>query len=480
MQALDTNLLNSLLQVGEPQAQTENMLNLNSDVASSEFASLLGEAQQLSKENIDPKILLSSLEDESINLIPEEKEILKEVLLGKTSNKEIEQFFKDLASQEAKLTQGHAEESVTKEVNSKAKEKSIFTITDSAKNADLAKNIENGKEVKNVHSIFTVQKSKVPEAAKSEAINIQQTDSKLANETILEKPVSNRMKNAQFLSAALPATNKATAVKNAKPDLKLIHTSTEDFVNTSAKVKDPKSSVALKMLTNDLSMKGQIAAYGQEKNILDNNIIKINNSQNSNSVVNEAIQQKSDLVQNEFAVDQISAAQLNVDGGNKNSQMVKVAVTTPVLDLSGTPAGNTEQLISKISDYVQQTSFNNRDSLDLVVKHNELGQFNINVNKMKGENSLNVQIQTASTEAHKFFTENEVDLVKSLNQAGIKLGDIKLSSSDSANTGSDQKQSSDESTFTKSQQSGKQDQREDTDSRRRKELWEEYKYQMGA
>jgi len=479
MQVQDTNLLNSLLQVGGPKLNADGTANLGVET-SSEFASLLGEAQQLSKESIDPKLLMSSLEDETLNLIPEEKEIIKDVLLGKTSDAEVTELLREING-EAKTGEALNKEqasltAMTELSEVPSKENKVLTKEESAKLAET--------------KAFFANDIKQSNASKEQAIINKLTKEEIAlknstplDEAKLETPVKSkevtgRMKNAQFLTGALPATKPT----KSKANLQLVQTSGEDFVNAANKVKAQKTVLPQDAMPKDLSMKGQIAAYAQEKEMLDNNVIKLNKVQNTEALSGELVGPKSDLVQSDIAVDQVSSSILNVDGRQKANTAAKATAATQVLNLSDMSPSNTEQIISKVSDYIQQASFNNRDSLDLVVKHDSLGQFNVNVNKLNGDQALNLQITAAASEGHKFFVDNEVELVKSLNQAGIKLGDLKISSSaDSSGTSNEQKNSSDNNNmFGKSSQSSSQDQREDSDSRRRKELWEEYKYRMGA
>ncbi len=473
MQIQDTSLLNSLLQVGGPQESVEGTANL-SNGESGDFLSLLSEAQQLSKENIDPSLLLSSLEDESLELIPEEKEILKDVLLGNTSEEEVDQVLKQVIEE---ATPTDAKQNSKENVSS-----SLLSKEPSLAKNDLPKLDQNTILLnKEITSADKLQNQKVEVGT--------QVAKELLSEAAPEKVVSSRMKNAQFLSAALPSQNTNQNVKqnskldSTKPDLKLIHTSSEEFINNNNQEKASKVSLRQEVAPKDILMKGKLAAYSQEKDILDNNIIKINKTEGFEVMSNEVTNKNSDLVQSEFAVDQVSATLTNVDGGQKTNTMIKTSSSAgATLNLSNIAPGNNEELISKISDYVQQASFNNRDSLDLVVKHDALGQFNVNVNKMKGDNALSLQITTHASEGQKFFVDNEVELVKSLNQAGIKLADVKItSSSESSSMNSDQKNSNDNNNmFGKNQNSSNQDQRENSDSRRRKALWEEYKYQMGA
>ena len=99
-------------------------------------------------------------------------------------------------------------------------------------------------------------------------------------------------------------------------------------------------------------------------------------------------------------------------------------------------------------------------------------------------NQISLEIQSATEQGHKFFVDNEAELVKSLNKSGVKLADIKLSlttessfasSSDSKNNsqGSDKNNSQGNLSSNSSNSFNRGD--KDGGSQRRKELWESYR-----
>ena len=153
---------------------------------------------------------------------------------------------------------------------------------------------------------------------------------------------------------------------------------------------------------------------------------------------------------------------------------------TKVLDLSKMSPSNTDALIKKISDYIEQSQVGNKDSIDLTVRHDSLGQFKIQVNKPMGSQSLpmDMQITTTTAEGHEFFMKNEVSLMKNLSQAGIQLSDLRIvSGADSSSFAqNDSRQQSNQSQY------GQAGQKENMNfdsgnfsegSQRRRELWQE-------
>jgi flagellar hook-length control protein FliK len=96
-----------------------------------------------------------------------------------------------------------------------------------------------------------------------------------------------------------------------------------------------------------------------------------------------------------------------------------------VLDLSSIQANNRTELISKISNYIEQNAVRSEDGLDLKVKHEDLGHIKIKVQRgVQGD--VNLNMITDSVEATKFLKANESELLGNLSQSGIKLGDFKI------------------------------------------------------
>ncbi|MFA6238990.1 MAG: hypothetical protein WC635_16755 [Bacteriovorax sp.] len=163
-----------------------------------------------------------------------------------------------------------------------------------------------------------------------------------------------------------------------------------------------------------------------------------------------------------------------------------------VLDLGKLNTSNTNEIIKRISDYVEQNQVANKSSLDLTVRHDSLGEFKIQVNKMPAQslnqaNQIDMQITTSSKEGHDFFMKNEISLMKNLNNAGINLSDLRIVSSmgESSSSGtfgqSDSKNGSDQNANSKQfMSSGSFSSEFSNGKERRKELWEEYQQRYGA
>ncbi len=177
---------------------------------------------------------------------------------------------------------------------------------------------------------------------------------------------------------------------------------------------------------------------------------------------------------------------------NHGQSQLNANANQKVLDLSHINTTNTSEIIKKISDYVEQNNVANKQSLDLTVKHESLGEFKIQVTKVPesmngGLNQIDMQITTSSKEGHDFFVKNEVSLMKNLNQSGINLSDLRIVASSSESSAFGQSDSRQSSSFSQNQDGSRQFSSFESSSfssgngaERRKALWEEAQQRYGA
>lgn len=225
----------------------------------------------------------------------------------------------------------------------------------------------------------------------------------------------------------------------AATNSKKVNLAGEDFVKNSEVAKaqvgeklpevfDPKQFMQKNM---NQSMK----AYGQKQGLLNDNIIKNTKDlafkdNKPKSTIDElkTPETKIGAQLSSIKEDFIPVMQKQEQGPN-----LQTNTQTKVLDLSNINTSNTNEIIKRISDYVEQSQIANKDSLDLTVKHDSLGQFNIQVNKVHGSQSqaMDMQITTNTAQGHDFFSRHEIGLMKNLSQAGIHLNEFKIVASGS-------------------------------------------------
>lgn len=236
---------------------------------------------------------------------------------------------------------------------------------------------------------------------------------------------------------------------------------------------DPKELVQKQM---NSSMK----TYGQKQNLLNDHLIK-----NTGDLAFKDSKPKS-MIDELKTPDMKIGADLShikesfipaMNNKQEASQQMEAQNSGKVLDLGKMNTSNTAEIVKKISDFVQQNQVANTSSLDLTVKHESLGQFNIQVNRPMDakSNQMDMQITTATPEAHDFFVKNEIGLMKNLSQAGIQLSDLRIVSGGESMSFS--QSDSRQSGHNNQQQAPKEFMSFDKDfsqgSDRRRELWQE-------
>jgi hypothetical protein len=234
------------------------------------------------------------------------------------------------------------------------------------------------------------------------------------------------------------------------------------------------------------AIKGQssIKGYGKAQNNIKNSMFNLSGADFNNK----------SIIENDFGTKlQVETAGQNSRNGgfefisaNLETQTPKgfdvINPNTKVLDMSNINPANKMEIIEKIVNHIEQNKIGNSESLDLLVKHEKIGNFRVNVAKT-GSNQVDLQIITQGGKGREFFVQNEAELVKALDNSGVKLSNFRLVasashseftkfSSDSKGQGFDMgQQGSQEQSQSKQSQSGNRD------SDRRKQLWEQFKDQ---
>jgi len=153
--------------------------------------------------------------------------------------------------------------------------------------------------------------------------------------------------------------------------------------------------------------------------------------------------------------------------------------TAKVFDMSNMNASmKSDEVIAKIQDYAIQTKFSNEPQLDFTFNHSELGQVDLTVQKAAGD-QLNIMIGANSVEGIKFFNQNQGELLQSLTQAGISVGDFKLDSSSKSNNQNLSQNSSGNGQGTHKEHQSESGQRQE-ERQRRSDLWDQIKDKEAA
>ncbi len=261
---------------------------------------------------------------------------------------------------------------------------------------------------------------------------------------------------------------------------------------TVNKSDDAKLIDLMAMNQQGMKNKSLAQAYGKEQGLLQKNIITkpadlLNKDEKVKAFGNDELKTSEFKTNNEIQSMKndllLGSAPLVVGAKELNETHVK---TAPTFDMVNIKSNSSEEIIKQVSDYIQQSQLAGKDQIDLTVKHQELGQFKINVTKLQGQNSIDMQITAQSREAHQFFVRHESELARSLTQSGIQLADFKVVASQSDIGASSQSQSkqfyqgSQDQNSSSKQWANFESQQFGDGRERRKELWDEYRSRLSA
>jgi len=340
----------------------------------------------------------------------------------------------------------------------------------------------------------------------------------LKNESKSQSPLEFLMKEVKGRELGDSSDSKLELGKDQKPEqvAKKMVTGEDYLKNFETKDGvDKKNNTKLVLLngTSDLekitnlnkNTNLSVRSYGQGQNLLNDTMIRNTRdlSQKDSKKVKsdillgvDELQSKETKVGSQLAdikQDVVPTIQ-NKNAHNQEQNQAQINANPKVLDLSNINTSNTNEIIKRISDYVEQNQVANKSSLDLNVRHDSLGEFKIQVSKMpdsmnRGLNQIDMQITTSSKDGHDFFVKNEVSLMRNLNQAGINLSDLRIVSSMSESTAFGQSDSRQSSSFQQNPDGSSRSMTSESSSfagnfsegaERRKELWEEYQARFGA
>lgn len=214
-----------------------------------------------------------------------------------------------------------------------------------------------------------------------------------------------------------------------------------------------------------------------------NEVMAPTEGQNSQNLMYSFMGQNGSQMNMDFMASQNMMENTMVEGSSEVNQ-------SQALDLNQMieSSNSKTELIKNVTNYLEQVQFNNQTELDVAVKHSELGEFNIQVSKDVTTNNLDLQIKAMTEDGINFFQENEAELVKTLNDKGIKLATLKIGSkgeslmsgsSDKSDSGSMNQQNRGDQSQHFSQHKGQQG-KDQGGQQRRRELWQRYQEQMAS
>ncbi len=379
-------------------------------------------------------------------------------------------------------------------------------------------NEKKGQTLADILEIKNIPVNDKPELVKETIVSKAQNENE-SNLQLLKNNIQHSTEKAAVASA--PQENTIMLDENGMPivleeslgDIKSknIKSKVASFLNqssttTSAIPNVKASNDKISNLNLKLNSSGRVGFenYNKEQNLLKDNVIQFRNKKGNEffskgvaemgatgMATNAGIFAKEENLENEssnvidlmsskpnFSINQIGRQQSEGDSAQGVS-------SSKVLDLNTIKSSNVNEIIEKIADYVDKNIMNARPTLDVTVKHDSLGTFKLNATTGTNNGQVDLKIITNNEIGNEFFLKHENKLVQALNNSGIELTSVKIMSSSELLSGQNGYSRNGESSnsaghsgrnFTNSGdgESFSQKHSENSDSQRRKNLWEEF------
>lgn len=283
---------------------------------------------------------------------------------------------------------------------------------------------------------------------------------------------------------SLLSTNKISSFSNRN-----LKSEINDIINGANKKSLVKGEVpSLKVLENNGLDNIELARSLKNKSKIMNAFTKNTNSEPSLlnlsnlDQIDETSQFNKDSAANFFVSE--GSGKGNIQNTNLSTSALSLGLKVSdanALDLSKISPKNSVDLVNEVTTYIEKNRLENAGEISLTVKHDDLGQFKIDVSKLKSGKNIDLALTTTTGEASEFFKLNEGNLLRALGDKGINVSSFKLSSltdelgkNDFGNNG----QSEGQSSSRQQRQFGESGQNQGR--QKREQLWEAYKERLGA
>jgi hypothetical protein len=127
---------------------------------------------------------------------------------------------------------------------------------------------------------------------------------------------------------------------------------------------------------------------------------------------------------------------MSAESASKGLEVSNQSAAPKVFNMAQIKSGNTQEIMSQISDYIVQAKAAKEPTVQLKVNHQDFGQMDITVSRGMNAGHNNVEniainIATSSPEVKAMLQQHKGELFSSLAQSGMNVTDFKVDSSNS-------------------------------------------------
>lgn len=253
-----------------------------------------------------------------------------------------------------------------------------------------------------------VEKLIAPETTAS-----QQNIPELTNEQVLKLADGQVSEVKGEITQAILKTPQVNQLNGRAPAIEMTQTEVDPQLLNMDDFVAQKNLMMKKPLNN---------AYGMQKPQLQQEALE--NGLKETQIVGEAASTES--ANGSVNSQQFILGMMSEQGSVSDAGDVKVAAPK-TFDMSHVKSSDSNQIMNQVTDYIVQAKAAKEPTVNMRVKHDDLGVIDITVSK-SGPNheAVAINIGTHSTDGKNFFQQNSKDLFSHLANAGINVSDLKV------------------------------------------------------
>lgn len=170
----------------------------------------------------------------------------------------------------------------------------------------------------------------------------------------------------------------------------------------------------------NLAMKKNLQSNAYGMKAMPEQKIALENGLKSTEVVTELSKSESSPMNSQQFI-------LNMMSEQKPEAVQTTEAPVKVFDMSNIKTSNSSEIVSQITDYMVQAKAAKEPTVNMRMKHDDLGMIDITVSKTGvNHEAIAINIGAHSTEGKVFFQQNTRELFSHLANAGLNVADMKI------------------------------------------------------